>query len=67
MVTGDYQITKEVVSFDGHITNRFRIGAGQKKKGRGTPLQEGSVYFWKKGDYSLSKGIEREIMMSEHY
>jgi hypothetical protein len=61
MVTGDSQITKEVVSFDAHITNRFRIEAGQKKKGKETPLKGGSV-FLEKGDYGSSKGARREIV-----
>jgi hypothetical protein len=39
-ITGDYKITKGGVSFDGHKENRFRIKAGQEKKGRGTLLQE---------------------------
>ena len=67
MATGEHKITKEVGSFDGHFTNRFRIEASQKKKRRGTPLQEGSVYFRKKGDYGSSKAVEREIVTSEPY
>jgi hypothetical protein len=56
VVTGDYKITKEVVSFDGHFTNRFRIRAGQKRGRWGIPLKENSVHFRKKGEYGSSKG-----------
>jgi hypothetical protein len=36
MATGEYQITKEVGSFDGHFTNRLRKGTCWDKRGGDT-------------------------------
>jgi hypothetical protein len=37
VAVGDYKITKEVGSFDGHLINRFRSKTGCEK-GEGTPF-----------------------------